>query len=339
MKSEQIRKHLDSLAKPPGSLGRLEELAFRLCEVQGSLTPRTTPRRMVIFAADHGVVTEGVSQWNAEVTQLMVAAIVAGKAASSVLAAASGTDLRLVDVGVAGPSLPQHPHYFSQKVRLGSRNLAIEPALTVEEFRQAVAIGQEQASEAIRSGIVVVAGGEMGIGNSTVASCLTALLGPASEETVVGRGAGADEATLARKRAVVRCAVERARDLWRQNPESAIASVGGLEVAALAGFYASAAAAGMTIVLDGFIATAAALIAEQLWPGSATRMIAAHQSAEPGHALALQRLGLRPILDNWELRLGEGTGALLLLPLLDSAAALVTRMATLDQLGIQSDAD
>jgi nicotinate-nucleotide--dimethylbenzimidazole phosphoribosyltransferase len=157
-------------------LGRLEDVAARLCAVQQTLAPRTTPRRVVLFAADHGVVAEGVTAWSAEVTRLMVQAIVSGGAASSVLAAATGTDLRVIDVGVAGPGLPDAPVHLCRKVRAGSRNLAQEPALTVEEFRRAVAVGEEQAAGAWSDGMAVVAAGEMGIGNSTPASCLTALL-------------------------------------------------------------------------------------------------------------------------------------------------------------------
>jgi nicotinate-nucleotide--dimethylbenzimidazole phosphoribosyltransferase len=337
MTPQSIREHLNALAKPPGSLGRLEDLAARLCVIQQTLAPRSTPRRVVLFAADHGVVAEGVTAWPAEVTRLMVQAIVSGGAASSVLAAVTGTDLRVIDVGVAGPGLPDGPVHLCRKVRTGSRNLAQEPALTVEEFRRAVAVGEEQAAGAWSDGVAVVAAGEMGIGNSTPASCLTALLTGSPVDAVVGPGAGAEGPTLIRKRAVVRAAVAGANSLLADAPEVAIASVCGLEIAAMAGFYRRAGAAGLTVVLDGFIATAAALVAERLWPGTARSMVAAHQSAEPGHSAALAHLGLEPALDNWRMRLGEGTGAILLMPLLDAAAAIVTRMATLDKVGVQTD--
>src|SRR5262249_13286464 len=170
--------------------------------------------------------------------------------------------------------------------------------------------------------------GEMGIGNSTPASCLTALLAGVPVETAVGRGAGADDNTLAQKRAVVATAVEAQRAVIDHNPVAAIAAVAGLEIAALVGFFMAAAEVGLTVVLDGFIATAAALVAERLRPGSAAVMIAAHRSAEPGHAAALGRLGLEPFLDTWGMRLGEGTGALLLMPLLDAAAAILAEIAT-----------
>jgi nicotinate-nucleotide--dimethylbenzimidazole phosphoribosyltransferase len=337
MTPERVRAHLNSLVKPPGSLGRLEDLAARLCSIQETLTPRTAPRRVVLFAADHGVVSEGVTAWPAEVTRLMVDTIVSGGAASSVLAAATGTALRLVDVGVAGPGLPDGPLHLCRKVRHGSRNLAREPASTVAEFRQAVAVGEDQAADAANAGAVVVAAGEMGIGNTTAASCLTALLAGSPVDAVVGAGAGADDATMERKRRVVRAALERERHRFSADPESAIASLCGFEIAAMAGFYRRATDLKLTVVLDGFIATAAALVAERLWPGTARSMIAAHRSAEPGHAAALAQLGLEPALDNWRMRLGEGTGALLVMPILDAAAAIVTRMATFDRAGISAD--
>jgi nicotinate-nucleotide--dimethylbenzimidazole phosphoribosyltransferase len=332
MTPEQVRAHLDALAKPPGSLGRLEELAARLCVVARTLAPRTAPRRLVVFAADHGVVAEAVTPWPATITGLMLETILAGRAACSVLADCTQTDLRVVDVGTLAPPRPDGPRFRCRQVRAGTRNLAREPALTIAEFRAAVAVGEEQASEAARAGFAVVAAGEMGIGNSTPASCLTALLSGAEPEAVVGPGAGAVGPTLERKRRVVRAAVARAAERLTHDPEWAMASVGGLEIAAMAGFYRQAAAARLVIVLDGFIATAAALVAERLWPGTVEAMIAAHQSAEPGHAVALAHLGLTPFLDNWNLRLGEGTGALVLMPLLDAAAAVVSRMATLGEL-------
>jgi nicotinate-nucleotide--dimethylbenzimidazole phosphoribosyltransferase len=331
---EAIRQHLDSLTKPPGSLGRLEDLAARLCLLQGSLCPATRPRKLVLFAGDHGVTEEGVSAWPSRVTELMLTAIVEGGAAGSVLARQTGTELLLVDVGSLAAPLPPRPGYLAAHVRAGTRNLAKEPALTVEEFDGAWEVGATQARQAAGEGMRILATGEMGIGNSTPASCLTALLAEVPVERTVGRGAGADDSILKRKRKVVEAAVSRARELWDSDRRAAVASVGGLEIAAMAGFLAAGAGAGLTLVLDGFIATAAALVAETFAPGTAERCIAAHQSAEPGHAHQLAHLGLRPFLDTWELRLGEGTGALLLMPLLDAAAAVVVQMATLRRTGV-----
>jgi nicotinate-nucleotide--dimethylbenzimidazole phosphoribosyltransferase len=338
-----IRRHLDNLTKPPGSLGRLEDLAARLADIQQTLAPKTRPRRLVLFAADHGVVAEGVTAWPAAVTHLMVQNIVAGGAASSVLARTTLTELRVIDVGTLGPDLGSAQGYACRKILAGSRNLATGPALSGEEFERALAVGRDQAVAAVEDGMRVVAAGEMGIGNSTPASCLTVLLAGVPVDAVVGRGAGADDDTLARKRAVVGAAVDAQRSILDgertglAGPEevrAAIAAVAGLEIAALAGFFMAAAEYGLTVMLDGFIATAAALIAERLRPGSADVMIAAHCSAEPGHAAALRRLCLEPFLDTWGMRLGEGTGALLLLPLLDAAAAILGEMATFESAGI-----
>jgi nicotinate-nucleotide--dimethylbenzimidazole phosphoribosyltransferase len=334
---EAVQAHLDSLTKPPGSLGRLEDLAARLCRIQQTLKPETRPRRLVLFAADHGVVEEGVTAWGAEVTELMIRNIVGGGAASSVLARSTGTDLRLIDVGSLAGALPESTAYACRKVRAGTRNLAREPALTTDEFGRAVDIGRDEARAAAADGVRVVAAGEMGIGNTTPASCLAALLAGAAVEECVGRGAGIGDEALGRKLVVVSRAVEAARARLGADPVGAMASVGGLEIAAIAGFFAEAAEIGLTVVLDGFVATAGALIAERLRPGTATSLIAAHRSAEPGHALALAGLGLVPFLDTWRMRLGEGTGALLLMPLLDAAAAVVAEMATLSDAGIRPD--
>lgn len=333
MTPDDVQQHLDSLTKPPGSLGRLERLAARLCLIQQSLRPVTRPRRLVLFAADNGVVAEGVTVWPAEVTGLMVQNILAGGAASSVLARSTNTELILVDVGTQSPPLLPQPGYVNAKVRSGSRNLAREPAMTVAEFDQAWEVGADQARRAAEDGMRIVAAGEMGIGNSTPAACLTMLLADVPVAHAVGRGAGADDETLARKRAVVELAVERIRS---RDLRSAIAAVCGLEIAALAGFYAASAKAGLPIVLDGFIASSAALVAQQLSPGTQTALIAAHRSAEPGHAALLAKLKLSPYLDGWEMRLGEGSGALLLMPLLDAAAAVVGDMATFAQARIRS---
>lgn len=308
----QVRARLDSLAKPPGSLGRLEDLAVRLAVVQQRLDPVTRPRRIVVFAADHGVVAQGVSAWPAAVTGLMVATITAGRAASSALARAQHCDLRLVDMGVGA----------------GTADLALEPAMTVAQFERAWAIGAGEADAAVAAGHAILIGGEMGIGNTTAAACLTALLADAAAEAVTGRGAGADDAMLAIKRRIVAAAVARAARA--DDPRAAIAGVCGFEIAALAGFFAAGAKAARVVLLDGFVATAAALVAERLAPGTAGAMIAAHRSAEPGHGAALAALGLEPLLD-WGMRLGEGTGALVALPLLDSAAVLLSDVALLDE--------
>lgn len=328
--AQQIQHCLNNLTKPPGSLGQLERLAAELCRIQGTLEPKTTPRELVLFAGDHGVVEAGVSAWPSSVTGLMISNIRSGGAASSVLAKSSNTALRLLDVGSLSP-LAGDDHLW--RVRQGTRNLAVEPAMTVDEFHTALQYGRQAAREAIGRGAEVLAAGEMGIGNTTPASCLTMLLAEASVDEAVGPGAGSEPETIATKREVCRIAVERARRIWKESREAAIASVCGLEIAAMAGFYLQAHEAGKTIVLDGFVATAGALIARTIDSEVVQSMIAAHRSAEPGHRLQLAHLGLTPFLE-WDLRLGEGTGALLLMPLLDAARAMITGMASFEDLGI-----
>ena len=328
------RRHLDRLAKPPGSLGRLEDLAARLAAIGGTLAPATRPRRLVLFAADHGVAAEGVTMWPSAVTGVMIGSILGGGAACAVLAANADADLRLVDVGALADPHPERPGYRVARVGPGTANLARGPAMTPAEFDRALAVGRDEATMAHADGMAVVAAGELGIGNTTAASCLAALLGEIPVDRAVGRGAGADDATLARKRAVVAAATDRARGQLADDPRGAIAAVAGFEIVAMAGFFVEAHRLGLTIVLVGMIAAAAALIAEVLAPGTAGSMVAAHRGAEPAHGAMLARLGLDPLLGDWQLRLGEGTGALLALPLLDAAAALIAGMDTLDDLGI-----
>lgn len=334
--TDQTQARLDSLTKPPGSLGRLEALALRLAELQQTVEVCTRPRRLVLFAADHGVVASGVSQWPSSVTAQMVLNIAGGGAASSVLARQFAVDLRIVDVGVACDAPWPAGAIVERRIRSGTRNLDLEPALSVEEFDAAWQVGVEQVQRARAEGYQLLLGGEMGIGNSTAASALTAWLTHQPVAQVVGAGAGATAASLQRKRDVVARAVARGQRF--PDLRQGLASVSGLEIAALAGFYAEGARQRIPMVLDGFIATAAALVAEQLAPGTASGLFAAHRSAEPGHTPALTSLKLRPWLDGWELRLGEGTGALLLVPLLDAAAAILTQMATFQSAGVSGHA-
>ena len=327
---DEIRGHLDALAKPRGAMGRLEALAVELALTQRRIDARTTPRRAVLFAGDHGCVGEGVSAWPSAVTQMMVATILSGRATSNALAAAADCPLRLVDVGMTGPRVAGPDFFRDARIGEGSAPLGTDPALSVAQFDAAWGVGAAEADAAIDAGAVLLIAGEMGIGNTTPAACLTALLAGIAPDAAVGRGAGADDAVLANKRRVVASAVARAAAI--PDRRAAIAAVAGYEIAAMAGFYAAGAARGATLLLDGYVATAAALIAESLAPGSGKAMIAGHRSAEPGHGAALAALGLTPVLD-WEMRLGEGSGALTALPLLDAAAALLNDVVRLDQIG------
>lgn len=319
---DRAKEHQRHLTKPPGSLGRLEELAARLCAIQETLRPQAAPRRIVVFAADHGVAEEGVSPYPREVTAQMVANFRKGGAAINALARQAGADLRVVDAGVVG----------GEGVRDGTANFVRGPAMTEDDLRAALALGLAAAEEAARDGVLIVGLGEMGIGNTTAASAVTAALTGWPPARVTGRGTGADDATLARKVAVVERALAvnapRADD-----PLDVLRKVGGLEIAALAGFCLGAAAARRAVVTDGFIATAAAFAALRLAPALGDYLFAAHRSTEPGHAALLEAAGLRPLLD-LELRLGEGTGAALAMNLLSAAAAAHVEMATFDAAGV-----
>lgn len=330
---QQVAEHLDALAKPQGSMGRVEELAIQLAVAQQNLRPLTKPRRVVLFAGDHGVVGSGVSAWPSAVTSAMMETINAKKSTSTALAAAHRVDLRLVDVGSLQPlDLANQPSSFADaRIAAGTANLETGPAMTEDQFQAAWGVGEAEARRAHDEGFVLLVAGEMGIGNTTAAACLTMLLTGTEVETATGRGAGADDNILANKRAIAARATERASSRLVENPVAAIAEVAGFEIAAMGGFYAQGARQGSTLLLDGYVTTAAALIAEYLAPGTTKRMIAAHLSAEPGHQVALDHLRLQPLLE-WNMRLGEGTGALTVLPLLDSAAALLNDVAKLSDI-------
>lgn len=330
---EMVIEHLNTLAKPQGSMGRLEELAIMLAVAQQKLHSRTRLRRITLFAGDHGVVESRVSAWPSAVTTVMMETIIAQKATSTALAAAQSADLRLVDVGSITPPKLDQPrgNFQSARVAAGTADLALGPAMTVEQFQDAWAVGEAEAARAHEEGFVLLLAGEMGIGNTTSAACLTVLLADADADMATGRGAGADDAILHRKRDIVTQAAQRAALLQDKDPIAAIADVAGFEIAAMAGYYAQGAKQGSTLLLDGYVTTAAALIAERLAPGTTKRMIAAHLSAEPGHRVALDHLALEPLLE-WGMRLGEGTGALTALPMLDSAAALLNDVAKLSDI-------
>lgn len=330
----EIWARLDALAKPKRSLGKLEELAARIARIQNTLAPVVRPRRLVLFAADHGVVASGVSAWSPEVTALMVRTIVAGRSASAAFAGIHQCDLRIVDVGVSTPLDDLCVSNFAKaRIAHGTRDLSKEPAMTTGEFDLAWNVGVREAQAAIENGYKVLIAGEMGIGNTTAAACLTSLLAEVSAEQATGRGAGADDAILRIKKEIVAEASAKARKILRKDARKAIASVAGFEMAAMGGFFAESARHDVVVLIDGYVATAAALIAATLQSGTAACMVASHLSSEPGHGAALAALGLRPLLD-WNMRLGEGTGALIALPLLDSAVSLLRDVASLDELGM-----
>jgi nicotinate-nucleotide--dimethylbenzimidazole phosphoribosyltransferase len=322
---------LDRLTKPVSSLGRLEELAASYIAVTGELKPNV-PRGVVFtFAADHGVTLEAVSAYPREVTPQMVLNFLRGGAGVNVLARHAGVDVRVVDIGV-DYEFDAAPGLLHRKVMKGTRNLAVESAMTRSQAEQAVMVGVELATEAVREGIGLIGTGEMGIGNTTPSSAITAAMTGRSVEDVTGRGTGIDESGRRHKVAVI----ERAIELHQPNPADpldVLTKVGGLEIGGLVGLMLGAAAARIPVVMDGFIAGAAALIAVGLQPLCREYLIASHRSVERGHRVILDHLGLNPLLD-LDLRLGEGTGACLGMDLVCAAIKIYTEMATFDEAGV-----
>jgi nicotinate-nucleotide--dimethylbenzimidazole phosphoribosyltransferase len=328
------RERLDRMTKPPGSLGVLEDVAAQLAGTAGECpAPLPTPAAVAVFACDHGVHAQGVTPWPQEVTAQMVANVAAGGAVVNAFATQLGADVVVVDVGVASPVEPTE-RLLDRNVRRGTADLGLGPAMTLDEARRAVEIGIEVATAlAADHGCLIT--GDMGITNTTASAALICAFTGASPTEATGRGTGVDDPTLARKVDVVTRAVSRvpARPGSPEQALAALAEVGGLEHAALAGFVIGAAAARVPVLLDGVIAGSAALVAAALCPAATEHVLAGHSSAEPGHGLALRALGLRPLL-GLDLRLGEGTGALLALPLVASAARALRDVATFDSAGV-----
>ena len=311
------RARQDVLTKPTGSLGRLEDLSVWVSSCQGVCPPRPFRRpRVVVFAGDHGVTAAGVSAYPAEVTAQMLANFDAGGAAINVLAEAAGATVRVVDMAVGR----------------ASGNIAVEDALTDQETVDAIDAGRRIADEEVDSGADLLIAGDMGIGNTTPATTLIAAMTDSEPVAVVGRGTGVDDAGWARKTAAVRDALYRARTCYT-DPIALLRVCGGADLAALAGFCAQAAVRRTPLLLDGVVVTAAALAAERLAPGARQWWQAGHRSTEPAHSVALQRLELEPIVD-LQMRLGEGTGAAVALPIVRAAVAALASMATFDDAGI-----
>ena len=330
---DRAEARLERLTKPTRSLGRLEWIAARLCAVQETVTPRAAPRRIVVFAADHGVTEEGVSAYPSTVTAQMVGNFLSGGAAINALARAAGASVCVVDVGVAGEvdASGHAASFVSRRVRPGTWNMTRGPAMAEDELSSAIGVGLDIADAAARDSVAMIACGDMGIGNTTAASAMTAALLDAPAAAVTGRGTGIDDEMLGRKVEAVRQAL--AANQPGRDPLAVLRTVGGLEIAAIAGTYVGAAAHRMAIVGDGFIATAAALVAASLCPAFLDYWFAGHRSSEPGHDLQLRFLQQQPLLE-LEMRLGEGTGAALAMHLIGAAAAVMTEMATFDSAGV-----
>lgn len=325
------RRRQDLLTKPSGALGRLEDLSVWVAACQGHCPPKQFTRaRVVVFAGDHGVARAGVSAYPPEVTAQMVATIESGRAAINVIAEIAGATVRLVDVAVDSGTAEDDPSPY--KIRRSSRNLSVEDALTTEEAIAAVQAGRRVADEEVDAGADILIAGDLGIGNTTAAATLVAALTDSEPVAIVGRGTGIDDAGWARKTAAVRDALYRTRGV-RAEPLAVLAACGGADLAAMAGFCAQAALRRTPVLLDGVVVTAAALVAERLAPGARAWWQAGHRSPEPAHGIALSQLELAPIAD-LGMRLGEGTGATVALPILRAAVATLSSMATFEDAGI-----
>ncbi|HSV67551.1 MAG TPA: nicotinate-nucleotide--dimethylbenzimidazole phosphoribosyltransferase [Mycobacteriales bacterium] len=322
----------DRMTKPRGSLGVLEDVSIRLSGLAGACPPPAAePAVVAVFAGDHGVHAQGVTPWPQEVTAQMVTNFLAGGAVCNAFAAQVCADVLVIDVGVAA-ELGAVPDLVPRKVRPGTADLTRGPAMSPDEAVQALEVGIEVAHDLAAAGNRLLVTGDMGIANTTASAVLIAAFTGADPSVVTGRGTGIDDAMLAHKVSVVR----RALDLHRPDPADPVrvlAAVGGLEHAALAGFLLGASALRLPVVLDGVIAGSAALVAAALAPAAVGGWVAGHRSSEPGHAVALAHLGLRPLVD-LGLRLGEGTGALLAVPLVQAAVRALREVATFDSAGV-----
>ncbi|MEU5695715.1 nicotinate-nucleotide--dimethylbenzimidazole phosphoribosyltransferase [Actinosynnema sp. NPDC020468] len=324
---EAVKRHA-VLTKPVGSLGKLEELGAWVAACQGECPPRPFTRpRVVVFAGDHGVSRKGVSAYPREVTGQMVANFLTGGAAVNVLANVAGATVRVVDVSVDSDTAVQE-----HKVRRGSGSIDTEDALTADEAEQAVNLGRKLADDEVDGGADLLIAGDMGIGNTTPAAVLIAALTGSEPVAVVGRGTGIDDRGWMRKTAAIRDALRRARPVLGQ-PLRLLATSAGADIAATAGFLAQAAIRRTPVILDGVVVGAAAVVAEELAPGAREWWVAGHRSAEPSHALALGHLGLEPLLD-FDMRLGEGSGAVAALPLVVMATRILAEMATFEGAGV-----
>lgn len=325
------QEKLDRLTKPLGSLGRLEQLACQLSGITGEVSPDLTKKAVIVIAADHGVCAEGISAYPQEVTAQMVLNFLSGGAAVNVLARQVGADVFCVDIGVA-EDLQDHPDLLQRKVKYGTDNMTKRPAMSRDEAIEAIIVGAEQVKLLVNEGYRVVATGDMGIGNTTASAAVLAAMTDNPLEQIVGYGTGIEPERLPHKQAVIAQAIQvNAPD--KHDPLDVLSKVGGLEIAGLVGVILGAAAESIPVVIDGFISSAAALVAGALVPTAKSYMIASHLSREQGHRYMLAGAGLQPML-NMDMRLGEGTGAVLCFPLLDAAVNIVKEMATFSEAGV-----
>lgn len=333
--ADEAMAHINTLTKPLGSLGRLEELAARLYAVRNGVPPLAAdPARVITIAGDHGVIEEGVSSSPAVVTRQQVYNFLNGGGGISVMCRCNGIGHQVVDAGVAGEEFPDHPLLVRRKIAPGTANIAKGPAMTVERCLAALELGMDLAAMAHADGVQCLGTGEMGIGNTTPSTALFAALYGLDPADITGPGAGVPPTGLAGKVAVIRKALDvNANAVRSMDPVAVLAALGGLEIAALTGLILGAAARRIPVMVDGFISTAACAAALAMAPAAGDYCFFGHASAEPGHALILERMGQRPLVD-LGLRLGEGTGAVFGIVLLRSAAAMFNDMATFSGAGV-----
>lgn len=328
---QAARRRQGMLTKPQGSLGRLEELSIQVAGITGQPIPKLGGKAVLVMAGDHGVVAEGVSAYPQAVTPQMVLNFLSGGAAINVLSRHVGARVIITDMGVAA-DLPAHPDLRSCKVAYGTANMACGPAMTRQQALQALEAGARIALDQIGQGVDMIATGDMGIGNTTPSAAIAAVMTGRPVEEIAGRGTGVDEAGLQRKIS----AIQRALDINRPDPQDGVdvlSKVGGFEIGGLAGAILAAAAMRRPVVIDGFISTAAAMIADRLAPRVRSYLIAAHTSQERGHHLMMDWLNLKPLLD-MKMRLGEGTGAALAMSLVEAACKTLAEMATFGEAGV-----
>lgn len=327
----KIRDHLNDLTKPPGSLGQLEEIAAKYCMIRGTVEPELGGKKIFAFAGDHGVVEEGVSAFPQEVTPQMVINMLSGGAAINVLTKHAGSDLAVIDIGVKAV-LEETPGLICKKVKSGTENMAKGPAMSVEEAEQAILVGIDLAREAFNSGFSLLGTGDMGIGNTTPSSALFAALLPCAVEEITGRGTGIDDRGLHNKIKVIKqaLAVNKSR---LNTPLETLAAVGGLEIAGICGLVLGATSCKIPLVVDGFISSAGALVACKMNEAVKDYLFFSHRSQEAGHQTFFRLFGVSPILD-LGLRLGEGTGAALAMPIIEAAVKIYSEMATFSSAGV-----
>ncbi len=324
------RKRQDTLTKPTGSLGTLEDVSIQIAGITGNPRPQITDKVIITMAGDHGVTEAGVSAYPNEITGQMIHNFLNGGAAINVLGRHVGARVVVVDMGVA--TTIKSESLVNKKIGYGTANMRNGPAMTYEDAVRAIEAGMEVLESEAKKGMDIVGVGDMGIGNTTPSSALTAVITGASVKAVTGRGTGLDDAALERKITVIE-EVIRVNQPNKQDPIDVLAKVGGFEIGGMAGVMLAAASHRIPVVIDGFVSGAAALLAYEITPAVKDYMIASHRSVEQGHAVILEYIGLKPLLD-LDMRLGEGTGAALGINIVDAACKILNEMATFEDAGV-----